>query len=245
MGMPGPEQEFATMPITVGNDDVDNVILTTTVGATATGVIQTDDGTPAPFRHDEVQVFAGTLEPGAMSFGGGPPKINPDFTFEMSGLSDRRVIRASVMNLPTWLLKAVYFDGNDVSDTGIEFTPGRSYEGIQIVFTQKTTELSGLVSDARGRPITDATVVIFPANRERWTTQSRYIRTARPDTQGRYSFKGMPPHDDYLVIAVQNLESGQGSDPEFLARAREEAKSVGLAEGEKKAFDVKLSSLVP
>jgi len=251
MGMPGPDQEFAAMQLTIGNEDLDNVMVTTGVGATASGMIQTDDGTPPTFSADDVQVFANAPDPMSMPFGGGgPPKINPDYTFELTGLLDRKMVRAgirmgsSTMNNP-WYLKAVYFDGEDVTDGGIEFTPGRSYENLRIVFTQKATELSGIVSDSRGRPITDATVVIFPSNREKWVAQSRFMRTARPDTQGRYSFKGLPPFDDYLIIAVQNLENGQGADPDFLARAREEAKSLGLTEGEKKAFDVKLSSLVP
>jgi hypothetical protein len=55
----------------------------------------------------------------------------------------------------------------------------------------------------------------------------------------------MPPLEDYMIIAVQNLESGQGSDPEFLARAKEEAKSFSLNEGETKAVDTKLSKLIP
>jgi hypothetical protein len=88
-------------------------------------------------------------------------------------------------------------------------------------------------------------VVIFPADREKWTFQSRYLRTLRPDTNGRYNIKAMPPLDDYLVIAVQNLELGQASDPDFLTRAREEAKPFSLNEGETKAVDIKLSKLVP
>jgi len=48
-----------------------------------------------------------------------------------------------------------------------------------------------------------------------------------------------------MMIAVQNLESGQGSDPEFLARAIDEARRLTLAEGETKAVDIKLSRLVP
>ena len=107
---------------------------------------------------------------------------------------------------------------------------------------KKTTDLSGLVTDAGGKPVLDASVVIFPANRDKWKFQSRYVRTARPDTQGRYNIKSLPPGEDYLVIAVQNLENGQGGDPEFLARAKEEAKPFTLNEGETKAVDVKLSS---
>lgn len=91
----------------------------------------------------------------------------------------------------------------------------------------------------------DASVVIFPADRKQWTFQSRYLRTLRPDTNGKYNVKSLPPLDDYLILAGQNLESGQGSDPEFLARVREDTRPFSLNEGETKAFDVRLSKLVP
>jgi hypothetical protein len=142
-------------------------------------------------------------------------------------------------------LKSVSFDGQDITDSGAEFSPGRSYDGIQIVLTRQTTDLSGLLTDDRGKPVLDATVVVFPANRDRWSYLSRYIRTMRPDTNGRFTTRNLPPADDYLIIAVANLEPGQGNDPEFLARAREEAKAFSLNEGETKAVDVKLSPLVP
>jgi hypothetical protein len=61
--------------------------------------------------------------------------------------------------------------------------------------------------------VLDATVVIFPANKDLWTYSSRYIRTARPDTNGKYNVKSLPPTEDYMIIAVQNLEQGQGADP--------------------------------
>ena len=177
----------------------------------------------------------------------GPNRINDDYTFEMTGLFDRRRFNASVGMGATsgWYLKAVLFDGQDITDSGAEFVPGRTYDGLQIVFTQKTTDLSGLLTDDRGKPVLDATVIVFPANRDRWNYLSRYIRTMRPDTNGRFTTKNLPPAEDYLIIAVQNLEQGQGSDPEFLTRAREEAKAFSLNEGETKAVDVELSPLVP
>lgn len=245
MGMPGNE-EFAVVPVTVGNDDIDNLLVTTSLGATARGVVTTDDGSAPPFRPEQVQIFAQPAEMALnMVGGGGPTHVNDDYSFEMTALSDRRLIRASAGAATGWYLKAVRFDGEDVTDKGVEFTPGRAYEGIEVVFTQKATDLSGLVIDDRNRPVLDATVVVFPANRELWTFQSRFLRTARPDTNGRYNIKSLPPSDDYLIIVVQNLESGQGGDPEFLTRAREEARPFTLAEGETKAVDIKLSKLVP
>jgi len=247
-GMQNPNAEFAVMPITVGNDDIDNVIVTTNVGAIARGVIVTDDGQAPPFRANQVQLFAQTIEPQTMFMGPSQNRVQDDYSFEMTGLFDRRRLTAS-MGQPGagpsgWYLKSVLYDGADIIDTGIEFAPGRTYEGFQVVFSQKATDLSGAVTDDRNRPVLDATVIVFPANRDRWTYQSRYVRTMRPDTNGRFTTKNLPP-EDYLIIAVQNLESGQASDPDFLTRAREEAKPFSLADGETKAVDVKLSPLVP
>jgi hypothetical protein len=233
MGMTTSSSETASMPITVGSDDLDNLIVTTSAGATARGVITSDDGTPLDFRAEQVQIFPQPVEP-AISFGmNGQNHINDDFTFELTSLSDRRLIRANVPLTTGWHLKQVLLDGNDVTDSGVDFQPGRAYEGLQIVFTRKTTDLSGALTD------------VFPADPQKWTYSSRYLRTARPDTSGRYAFKSLPPLDDYLIIAVQNLESGQASDPEFLARAKEESRTFSLNEGETKAVDIKLSKLVP
>ena len=245
-GMQSPTAEFASTQITVGSEDVDNVIVTTHVGAIARGVILTDDGSAPSFRPEQVQLFPATIEPTMMFGGPNQNRVNEDYTFELTGLFDRRTLRGGAGGPNSgWYLKSVLVDGQDVIDTGIDFVPGRTYEGIQVVFSQKTTDLSGLVTDDRGKPVLDATVVVFPATRDRWGYQSRYVRTTRPDTNGRYNFKNMPPLDDYLVIAVQNLEQGQGSDPEFLAKAKDEAKLFSLGEGETKAVDIKLSPLVP
>jgi hypothetical protein len=175
----------------------------------------------------------------------GQNRINEDYTFELASLSERRLIRANVGQNLGWYLKAILLDGEDVTDSGVEFTPGRSYDGLQVIFSRKTTDLSGALTDDRGRPVLDATVMIFPANKELWTFASRYVRSARPDTNGRYNVKSLPPLDDYLIIAVQNLEQGQGADPEFLTRAAEEASRFSLNEGEFKAVDIKLSKLTP
>ena len=56
MGMPDPGDEFAALPITVGNEDIDNVMVSTSVGATARGVVITDTGEAPSFRPDQIQI---------------------------------------------------------------------------------------------------------------------------------------------------------------------------------------------
>jgi hypothetical protein len=207
-GMPSATSEFANMKITVGSEDLDNLIVTTAAGSTRKGVVMTDDGSAPPFRADQVSIFPSPAEPGGMFGIPGQNRINDDFTFELSGLAERRLIRANVGQNLGWYLKAVLLNGDDVTDSGIEFGPGQSYDGLQVIFSRKTTDLSGLVSDDRNQPVLDATVVVFPADRERWTYSSRFVRTLRPDTNGRYNVKSLPPLEDYLIIAVQKSRAG-------------------------------------
>jgi protocatechuate 3,4-dioxygenase beta subunit len=240
--MPDPTAEFGHVRVSVGNDNVDNILIVTSRGATARGTIVSDDGTALPVRPQQARIFARPVEPEAMVVMGGEPKVNDDWTFEITGLSEHRIIGASLADSQDWALKAVYFGGQDVTDSPIEFVPGRDVEGLQIVFTRKRTELSGGISNERGQPETDATVIIFADDRARWTFASRFVRTARPNQDGRYSMRGMPPHD-YLVVAVRDIESGQWQDPDVLESLRDQAARVSLGQGETKVQDLKVGRL--
>ena len=85
-------------------------------------------------------------------------------------------------------------------------------------------------------------VVVFPGNEKLWTYQSRFIKAARPDQEGKFRVTGLPGAENYLVVALQGLEDGQAGDPEFLATIKDLGTKVELGEGESKAVDVKLSS---
>lgn len=143
---------------------------------------------------------------------------------------------------PGWVLKSVGLNGQEITDTPMEFPPGQAVGGVQVVLTGKVSALSGLVTDARGRPLLDATVVVFPADEQLWAFQSRFIRAARPDQEGTYRMSGLPPSADYLVVALQGLEDGQAGDPDFLATIKGLATRFTLGDGETKAVDVKLSA---
>ena len=137
--------EFANLKIAVGQDDLINVLLVSSRGAVARGIVVSDDGSALPVRPPQVSIFAQPIDPDIMSMGMGPnqPKVNDDFTFEIPGLSESRLIRANLGGTTDWTLKAVYYRGQEVTDTPIDFIPGRDVEGIEIVFTSKRTELSG------------------------------------------------------------------------------------------------------
>lgn len=166
-------------------------------------------------------------------------RVGDDWSFSMRNISDAVILRTG--GPQGWTLKSVVVNGQDITDTPVEFPPGQTVSGVQVVLTKKISALSGQVTDAKGTPVLDATVVVFPSNEKLWTYQSRFIKAARPDQDGRYRVTALPA-EDYLVVALQGLEDGQAGDPEFLATVKELATTLALGDGETKAVDVKLSA---
>jgi Carboxypeptidase regulatory-like domain len=235
------DSEFARLDITVGTQDLENFVVVTTPGARVTGQVVTDDGQVPAGRPDQIQIAARGARPEVGFAGpGATARVAPDWTFSLAGLFDPAFLR--VGGLQGWSLKQVLLNGQDITDTPLEFSAGQTVAGVQVILTQKSTTLSGSILDARGKPVAAGAVVVFPADERMWTYQSRFIRLARPDQDGRYEIKGLPPFGDYLLAVVPEAEDGQAGDPEFLASIKPSAATLSLNEGETKAADVKLSA---
>jgi hypothetical protein len=234
----GPDNEGATTSITVGNEDLSGINLVTGKGAVLSGRIVAAPGTTGQLPLTGLQVFAqpARFEP---MIGAGPGRVEPDGSFRVTGLRGRRLFR--VNNLPpTWVLHSVRLNGQDVTDTGVEFKGDASEEGLEILLTDRVTEINGKVTTERGEPTREYTVVVFPDDSAKWTYPSRYVRAARADQEGLFKIRGLPPEDRYLAVAVDYLEEGEGGDPQFLEQIKERATRVSLGEGEVKAVDLKL-----
>jgi len=83
---------------------------------------------------------------------------------------------------------------------------------------------------AAGSPASDRTVVVFPSDRALRVPLSRRIHVAQPGPDGRYSVRGLPP-GEYLLAAVDGVETGEQFDPEFLQRLAPGARRVTLDAG--------------
>jgi protocatechuate 3,4-dioxygenase beta subunit len=237
----GREFELARMDLVVGTDDVDGLTMVTGPGATVNGTIVSDTGEPFGFRSQQLQVSArpGTPDAGGPGAAAGA-RVGDDWSFSLRNLTDPVLVRAS--GPQGWTLKSVSVNGQDITDVPTEFPVGQTIGGMQIVLTKKISTLSGQITDAKGNPVLDATVVAFPSNEKLWTFQSRFIKAARPDQDGRYRMTALPA-EDYLLVAVQGLEDGQAGDPEFLASIKELGTKLALGDGETRAVDVKLSAI--
>ncbi|HEX6163241.1 MAG TPA: carboxypeptidase-like regulatory domain-containing protein [Vicinamibacterales bacterium] len=236
------EFELARLDLSVGTEDVEGLTLVTAPGAIINGAVVSDSGEPFDFRSQQLQVGVRAGSPDSPGLGPGmaSSRVGDDWSFTLRNINEPVVIRAQPPQ--GWTMKGVSINGQDITDTPTEFPPGQTVTGMQIVLTRKITSLTGLVTDAKGNPVLDATVVAFPANEKLWTFQSRFIKAARPDQEGKYRITALPGPGDYLLVALQGLEDGQAGDPEFLASIKELAAKLELGEGESKAVDIKLSA---
>jgi hypothetical protein len=159
-------------------------------------------------------------------------------SFRGQGFLGSVLLRASVPS--GWYIASIHHGADDVTDTPVRLEAGTDVRDVRILLTRTATTLSGTVRDDRGSPVVDATVVIFPDDDEKWNFGSRQLRTLRPDTQGHFETRGLPPAANYRIVAVQGLEDGQAYDPEFLTSVRDRADRLALTPGESKTVDLRL-----
>jgi hypothetical protein len=239
-GGPGlPDIEMVTMPLVVGNEDVGGLTLVTSKGASITGNVVAAEGSVAKLSTSAIQIVAQGAQSLPGPLGNRPARVESDGSFELTGLSGQRLIR--VNGLPQeWTLKAVTLNGTDVTDSALEFRGSAQSSGLQIVVTDKISDVNGKVTNAKGEVTRDYTVVVFPDDPAKWQYPSRFLKTARADQQGQFRIRALPPDDRYLAVAVDYLEDGEGGDPQFLDQIKSRATRFTLTDGEAKSLDLKL-----
>jgi hypothetical protein len=188
----------------------------------------------------QLQLLAAPKIPTPLAAGGGGGRVNDDGTFEMMVQPGAALIRMNPQgSFAGTRIRAVRLNGVDVTDTGIDFKPNESVTGLEVELTTQLSSVSGVVTDARGNSAKDYSVVIFARDKERWTPGSRYMNFGRPDQDGKYKALNLPP-GDYYAIALDYVEQGANTDPEFLDRIKERATEFPMTEGETKGLDLKL-----
>ena len=234
----GPGTETGSVAVTVTGSDITGLTIVTTPGASASGRVVFEGTAKPAFAPAALNVTATPAEFGTMMMSGAV-RVRDDWTFEASGLNERRRFRVNTPP-PGWYLKSVNYENSDITDAGIDFKEGQQVAGIEIVLTQRATDVSGTVQDSRARPITDFVVVVFSPDSSKWGYMTRYVRTVRPNQEGRFSIKGLPP-EEYCLIALDYLEAGEEGDPEQLEKWKTNATRVTLADGEAKTLTLKLN----
>ena len=252
MGRPtlAAEGEFAAQYVAVNGTDIDDLVIRTSPGSTISGRVTFEGGDPP--RPGEIGLTPAPVDPDSnprfndlSQFGAGPPgcaEIHDDWTFEIAGISGSRRLRLT--NPPAgWALKAIYLNGAEVTDQVFTFgMKDQSLRDLQVVLTSQITAVEGTASDAQGRPTRDCLVVIFAADRELRSYQSRFLDHSVCQRDGSFIIRRLPP-GDYLMAAI-GRRSDEGADewqdPQLLDAIAPRAMRVTLTEGQKLATSLKL-----
>jgi hypothetical protein len=233
------EGEAAAMPLTVGTSDITDVHIVTSKPTSVSGRVLVDPAELGTLKGSTFRLMTPAASPDETAVtGGAGTAVKDDFTFVLSVRPGHVFIRSNTVG---WFLRAVRVNGVDVKDSPVEIRPNEPLTGVEVELTHRQPEVTGTVKTAEGAITRNAFVVVFPQDRKRWGYLSRYVRMSRPNPDNQYRVQ-VPP-GEYFAIAVDFVEQGEWSEPDFLERVRERAVPFSLVEGEHKPLGLTLVSL--
>lgn len=232
--------QFAQQPLNVADGDLNdlNIILAAAASISGTVVLHATQSQQVPDLN-QIRVAAPSID--VASFGSNPSaRVDKEGKFRIDGVPPgARWIRAQ-SSPRGWALRSVTIDGREAIDNPVTLRSGQKLANVTLTFSDKLTELTGVLSDDRGTPLTEYTVLAFTTDSSLWRPQARHIMTARPDQNGKYQMRGLPA-GEYFVVAVDPTEQGEWYEPAFLDQHRAGAARLVLGDGDVKTQDFRLS----
>jgi hypothetical protein len=232
---------WASADITVDGRNISNIVLTLQPGVTVSGRIAFDGATqqpPADLSRLRVSlqpvVAPGTAGEITSAASG---RVDADGRFTIgSVVPGRYKLNASGAGAG-WFLESAVLEGQDSLDFPVDIKGAVS--SAVVTFTDRHSELTGLITNDQSQPVTDYTLILYPVDARYRSPQSRRILSTRPATDGRFTFRTLPA-GDYRLAPVLEPEPGVWFDPAYLQELDSGAIRVSIAEGEKKEQNLRV-----
>jgi protocatechuate 3,4-dioxygenase beta subunit len=237
------EGEFGTLPVAINGADAAGVMLQTSTGSSIHGHVSFDARDPsARPRPGSLEIAPVPADVDLSPRNYASADIHADWTFDIRGVNGPR--RFQLVRAPAeWALEDVRVNGVSVIDRPLPF--GRreqSLQDVEIVLSDRVSELTGTVTADGDRSAPGASVVAFSIDRDRWYMASRFMRRAIVGERGAFSLKGLP-FGSYYVVALDRVpdEGGEAwQDPDFLAGLIRRATTVTVREGQSQTLDLRI-----
>jgi hypothetical protein len=210
---------FGSIPLTVGDHDVDDLILDLAPGATINGSIKME-GSAKPPSTWPLLYMAGESDVRTMS-------IKEDGAFTWSDVPPD-VFKIRLAPAEGVYLKSIRFNGQPVSTTAWDLTSGAGGT-LEITLSPNAAEISGVVRDNGGASAGDRVVTVWASGEA--------PRSAPSNADGTFRFGSLAP-GEYHVLAWEEIEHDWATTPEFLGRFK--SIDVKLQEGSKENLDLKM-----
>ncbi len=232
---PDRSSEYATVSFTVGDADIDDLVVTTKPAFDLAGRVTFEPQPPAA-TPGGIRIVPYTADGDTLWTAEAPVKT--DGTFVLKGIFDRVLLRPQGGPIEDGL-KAVYLGNEDITDVPREFGPDDSAR-LRIVMTTRPSAIGGLVLDERDAPTRDYVVVLFPADRAAWTPASSFVQTATPDRFGRFRLIRVRP-GRYRIAALppSAFIDPAGNHAALFDALYADAMEILINEDEQSAIDLK------
>jgi len=246
---------WATMPLEVREQDVDNLTLVPRAGINLTGKVVLD-GQPAGTLASLVGGLFLGMRPDPLVTQQAPSpstRVSPDGTFVLAGAiaGNYRIYAPPLLspNNPALLgglppsppglensyVKSIRVGGADVLDSGVRLIPIEGLS-VEIVLGTNAGSLEGRVT-RDGNPAADVTVGMLPNTFSARGYRTDMHRTILTDASGHFQLRGLPP-GDYKVFAWEDADKDAIMDLDFVRGYEEKGTRIEIADGEKKIIEL-------
>jgi hypothetical protein len=196
---------FAVFPADVMGTDVQGISLMLRPGGLVDGrvTVDTKRATKAPIL-SSLRVRAPFTDGNA--FGDAlTGTVQPDGSFAIRGVMSGAHQFVLEGLQPPWVLKSVTLRGSDVTDLEVPVTEREQIRDVRITITDASSEVSGLVQNARDVPVANVGVMVFSKVPLFWLRTNRRMRVTYTDRDGRFSVPGLPA-GEYLAVASSTID---------------------------------------
>jgi hypothetical protein len=231
--------------VTVGQDHVQNVLVTVMPGVDLAGRFVIE-GRPRTGPAPQMDLLRVTLQSDSeavglpMGLGRGvsfapPPDADGTFRLDGVGLGEYRV---SVRALPPdSYVKSIRMGNADVLGDGLRLTGPVGNNRLEVVIGLDAGKVDGVAVNDRQEPQINRTVVLVPERALRQRID--LYRNVLTDTAGRFQVIGIPP-GDYLLFAFDAIEHGAWQDPSVIASYETRGTSIRIQEGSDEKVQVRV-----
>jgi protocatechuate 3,4-dioxygenase beta subunit len=220
----GPRSEMPTLwaatEFDVSGEDISGLSLSLRPGFIVSGRVAFETvslAAPADLTKVRVSLRLCTTPADRPSGDAATAQVRRDGSFALpSVLPGQYVLSASVPGEGprAWWMKSATAEGHDIADAPFELSGG-DVTGTVVTFSDRHTELSGLLQGPSGQPATEYFVIAFAADRAFWVSPSRRVKATRPGIDGRYLFIDLPAAD-YFIAALTDVEPDEWLASAFL-----------------------------
>jgi len=238
--MPAQTQLWGETSVVVSGDDITGIALELRPALTISGRLMFEGSEAPPLGSIPLRVPLNAVSVSSNSLPALPSVLVSGSTFSITGVapgtyafnSVPRGIRAPIGR---WWLKSIVVNGRELLDGELDLR--QSTDEWVITFSDRASELSGMVRTADGTPAADGYVVVFAAQKSAWFHGSRRVAAIRPSADGHYVVRNLPA-GDYLIAATTDLEHNEWFDPEALQGLTAAASKLTLEANETRTQDV-------